>query len=64
MPQYHLYCVDENERIQSRYSFDALSDRAALEKARSLCGKYAVEAWQGHRLVARLARDDARPPQV
>jgi len=61
MPQYHLYCVDEHERIQSRHTFGASGDRAALEMARSLCGEYGVEAWQDGRLVGRLAKDGSGP---
>jgi hypothetical protein len=59
MPHYQLYCVDGQERIQGQYAFDAGSDRDAVEMARSLCGEFGIEAWEGDRLVARLPKDGA-----
>jgi hypothetical protein len=57
MPEYHIYCIDDANRVVSRRNHDAPDDLAALEKGRELCGVREVEAWQRTRLVARLAKD-------
>jgi hypothetical protein len=57
MPEYHIYCIDNKNSIRSRHDFRVPDDLAALEKAKGLCGDYEVEAWDGTRLVARLAKD-------
>ncbi len=57
MPEYHIYCIDDLNHIRSRHEFDVRDDLAALDKASELCGEYEIEAWQGKRLVARLAKD-------
>jgi hypothetical protein len=54
MREYHLYCIDGNERIVGSYKFSDTGDSHAVKKARRLCGDYGVEVWERERLVARL----------
>jgi hypothetical protein len=57
MREYHLYCIDHKNHIRSRHSFVLVDDLAALDAGKKLCGEYEIEAWEGTRLVARLAKD-------
>jgi hypothetical protein len=57
--QYHLYWIDEANRVTARYFFAEPDDVAALDSATKLCTetRNEIEVWQGPRFVARLAQD-------
>jgi hypothetical protein len=62
MPEYRVYCINQNNRVVSRHYFEAPDDSAALEKAGEFCRKFEVGAWQGARLIGRLAKDGTISP--
>jgi hypothetical protein len=57
MREYHFYCIDSKNHIRSRHNFQLADDLAALDKGKKICKDYEVEAWEGTRLVVRLAKD-------
>jgi hypothetical protein len=57
VPEYRIYCVDDQNRIVSRHDAVVADDLAALEKAKELCEKYEVEVWERERFVTRVAKD-------
>jgi hypothetical protein len=64
MAEYQIYCINDYGRTVSRHDYDAADALTALDHARSHCGKYRVQAWEGGRLVAHLAKNgSATMPQ-
>jgi hypothetical protein len=60
MPDYQIYCVDENNTVVIRKDFCLPDDAAALERARDLCRDYGVEVWQDSKFVTKLAKNGER----
>ena len=51
--QYHLYCLDERDKIRSEDWFEASSDDAAIAQVRSMKSPYTCELWDGDKQLAR-----------
>ena len=61
MPDYRAYFVDEDDSFYDVVKMDCADDAEAIEKARPLAVKYAVELWQLDRKVAIFPRQNKTP---
>lgn len=64
MPTYRIYRLEGDGRISGAEWIEAADDQVALEQARKQARGSRHELWQGHRLVGRIAAEDAAPPPV
>lgn len=55
MLSYRFYMLTSDGKIDTADNLDFPDDKAALEHAGKVMGDHAIEAWQGKRLVFRLA---------
>jgi hypothetical protein len=54
MPEYRLYCLNDDGRFAKLHEINAASDADALDQARELKVDAACELWNRNRLVAKL----------
>ena len=54
MPEYRLYCLNDQGSITKSHEIEAGSDADALAQAHSLKLDVACELWNRNRLVAKL----------
>ena len=62
MTQYRAYQIGLDGRIKAGAELDCADDEAAIDAAKALVGEFAVELWQGTRMVARLEAPPTRAP--
>lgn len=60
MPEYRLYCLNEDGRFTKSHEIRATGDDQALAKSREMKLPVACELWNGGRLVAKLPPHDRR----
>lgn len=56
---YRLYFLDASDEIKRREDIDLPDDQAARDKAYELDHAYAIEIWEGKRIVGRVFPDAA-----
>lgn len=65
MPFYRIYSLDAAGHIKFAYDMECADDAASLAQGQQESGKFAVEVWQGARLVGQLKKSagpqDAAP---
>ena len=54
MVEYRAYLVDHDGHFVSLEPLLCTDDAEAIEKAKRLAGRFAIEVWSGERLVTRL----------
>ena len=54
MPEYRLYCLNEQDRFTKSHEINASDDADALEKARAMKLEVDCELWSHDRLVTKL----------
>jgi hypothetical protein len=54
MPEYRLYCLNDEGRFAKSHELEAASDADALAQAREMKLPVACELWNRNRLVAKL----------
>lgn len=54
MPQYRIYCLNQEGRFSKAFDVEAADDAAALAEARALDHPNDCEVWNGGRLVGTV----------
>ena len=54
MPQYRLYCLNDQGRFTKSHEINASDDADAVEKARAMKLAVVCELWNHERIVAKL----------